>query len=184
MDVTEDQARFARRRVRRGRPRTPGTRPESQLEADTHTDPQPDTHTGADARTDGRTGVRADIRDRAAGQTLGPATGRRVPVAESRPVPQPPRSAGRPPRRDSDRGERGLRGLIGSGPSQVGVSGALRARDAARPRPEDLRAADEELVMIRRHYVPPDRPVGAEFPGRTAGSPGSHPRGGVARDDS
>lgn len=186
MDVTEDQARFARRRVRRGRPRTPGTRPESQLEADTHTDPRADarTHANTDAHPDGETGVRADIRARAAGQTSGPATGRRVPVAETRPVPQPPKSAGRPPRRDSDRGERGLRGLVGSGPSQVGVSGALRARDAARPRVEDLRAADEELVVIRRHYVPPDRPVGAEFPGRTAASPGSHPGDGVARDDS
>jgi hypothetical protein len=33
------------------------------------------------------------------------------------------------------RGEGSLRGLSGSGPSQVGVQGALRARDVSRPRP-------------------------------------------------
>ncbi|HJY25340.1 MAG TPA: hypothetical protein VJ649_06680 [Actinomycetes bacterium] len=32
------------------------------------------------------------------------------------------------------RGEGSLRGLSGSGPSQVGVQGALRARDVSRPR--------------------------------------------------
>jgi hypothetical protein len=52
--------------------------------------------------------------------------------------------------------ERGLRGLVGAGPSQVGVSGAMRARDAARPRPEDLAAAENDLVIVRRNYVPPD----------------------------
>jgi hypothetical protein len=48
--------------------------------------------------------------------------------------------------------------LVGAGPSQVGVSGAMRARDAARPRPEDLAAAEQELVIVRRNYVPPDPP--------------------------
>jgi hypothetical protein len=52
--------------------------------------------------------------------------------------------------------ERGLRGLVGAGPSQVGVSGAMRARDAARPRPEDIAAAESDLVIVRRNYVPPD----------------------------
>jgi hypothetical protein len=52
--------------------------------------------------------------------------------------------------------ERGLRGIVGSGPSQVGVLGAMRARDAARPTAEDLAAAEQELVIVRRHYVPPD----------------------------
>jgi hypothetical protein len=31
-----------------------------------------------------------------------------------------------------------LRGLVGAGPSQVGVVGALRARDVSRPSPEDV----------------------------------------------
>jgi hypothetical protein len=36
------------------------------------------------------------------------------------------------------------------------VIGAMRARDAARPRPEDLAAAERELNVIRRYYVPPE----------------------------
>jgi hypothetical protein len=62
---------------------------------------------------------------------------------------------GRGTRRGSD-AERSLRGIVGAGPSQVGVSGAMRARDAARPTAGDLAAADRDLVIIRRNYVPPD----------------------------
>jgi len=62
-------------------------------------------------------------------------------------------SAG-PRRRDP--AERGLRGLVAAGPSQVGVTGAMRARDAARPRPEDVEAAERELTIVRRYYVPPE----------------------------
>jgi hypothetical protein len=51
-----------------------------------------------------------------------------------------------------------LRGLVAAGPSQVGVTGAMRARDAARPRPEDLEAAERDLIIVRRYYVPPDGP--------------------------
>jgi hypothetical protein len=51
-------------------------------------------------------------------------------------------------------GERGLRGLIGSGASQVSVSAALRARDAARPTDADLAEAEERLVVVRRNWVP------------------------------
>lgn len=50
--------------------------------------------------------------------------------------------------------ERGLRGLVGAGPSQLDVAAAMRARDAARPTDEDLAAA-AELPIVRRHYVPP-----------------------------
>jgi hypothetical protein len=59
---------------------------------------------------------------------------------------------GRPWRADA---ERGLRGIVGAGPSQVGTLGAMRARDAARPTAEDLAAAERDLVILRRHYVPP-----------------------------
>ena len=70
-----------------------------------------------------------------------------------------PATAGRSGRgragRRSD-AERGLRGIVGAGPSQVGVLGAMRARDAARPTAEDLAAAERDLLIVRRHYVPPD----------------------------
>ncbi|MGA5304422.1 hypothetical protein ACPCHT_31230 [Nucisporomicrobium flavum] len=51
-------------------------------------------------------------------------------------------------------GERGLRGLVGSGSSQVSVAAAMRARDAARPTDEHLAAAENELVIVRRNWVP------------------------------
>jgi hypothetical protein len=52
--------------------------------------------------------------------------------------------------------ERGLRGLIGGGSSQVSPAAGLRARDAARPRPEDLARAEAELQIVRRHWTPRD----------------------------
>ncbi|MDG4764583.1 hypothetical protein O7632_10780 [Solwaraspora sp. WMMD406] len=52
--------------------------------------------------------------------------------------------------RDTDRG---LRGLVGSGTSQVSPGAALRARDASRPSEADLAAA-EDLTIVRRHWVP------------------------------
>jgi len=61
-----------------------------------------------------------------------------------------PRSTRRPD------AERGLRGIVGSGPSQVGVVGAMRARDAAQPTAQDLAAAERDLLIVRRYYVPPD----------------------------
>ncbi|MDT0260467.1 hypothetical protein [Jatrophihabitans lederbergiae] len=60
--------------------------------------------------------------------------------------------AGRPHGRDS---EHGWRDLAGNTPSQVGVQGALRARDVARPRPEDVAAAERDVVVIRRQWQPP-----------------------------
>ncbi|MBO0868808.1 MAG: hypothetical protein J2P15_09610, partial [Micromonosporaceae bacterium] len=51
--------------------------------------------------------------------------------------------------------ERGLRGLVGGGSSQVGVTAALRARDATRPTEQDIAAAETELVIIRRGWTPP-----------------------------
>ncbi|ROT26313.1 hypothetical protein [Micromonospora sp. HM5-17] len=50
--------------------------------------------------------------------------------------------------------ERGLRGLVGSGASQVSVRAAMRARDAARPTEADLAEAAERLVLVRRNWVP------------------------------
>jgi hypothetical protein len=51
--------------------------------------------------------------------------------------------------------ERGLRGLVGGGASQVGVSAAMRARDAARPSEEELASAEANLLIIRRGWTPP-----------------------------
>jgi len=50
----------------------------------------------------------------------------------------------------------------------------MRAREVALPSDEDLAAAEAELVIVRRHYVPPtslsagrrpDRPGGEARPG-------------------
>ena len=67
------------------------------------------------------------------------------------PVPTPP-----PPTGDGDASpaERGLRGLIGGGSSQVKPTAALRARDAARPRESDLARAEAELTIVRRNWMP------------------------------
>ncbi|MFI2714176.1 hypothetical protein ACH495_29050 [Micromonospora sp. NPDC018662] len=54
----------------------------------------------------------------------------------------------------ADEGERGLRGLVGSGSSQVSVTAALRARDAARPSEDDLAEAEARVVLVRRNWVP------------------------------
>jgi hypothetical protein len=51
--------------------------------------------------------------------------------------------------------ERGLRGLVGSGSSQVSVSAALRARDATRPTDAHLAEAEHNLAIVRRNWSPP-----------------------------
>jgi hypothetical protein len=89
------------------------------------------------------------------------------PVEEVEPVPRPPRSPmgrrpspvpGGPgpgaPGGDERESERGLRGLVGSGSSQVSVGAALRARDAARPTEADLADADANLTIVRRNWTP------------------------------
>jgi hypothetical protein len=55
-----------------------------------------------------------------------------------------------------DAGERGLRGLVGGGSSQLTVAAAMRARDAARPTDEDFANAEAELPIVRRGWVPRD----------------------------
>ncbi|MBM0239813.1 hypothetical protein JNW88_26700 [Micromonospora sp. ATA32] len=67
---------------------------------------------------------------------------------------EPPRTRRGGPVPEDREGERGLRGLVGSGSSQVGVSAAMRARDAARLRDEDLAEAEARLVVVRRNWVP------------------------------
>jgi hypothetical protein len=93
----------------------------------------------------------------AGGQTGGQASGQAA--AQSS---EPKRDTKRGAKRDTkqgakpDSGERGLRDLIGAGSSQLGVSGALRARDVNRPTEEDLAAAERDTVIVRRNWKPPD----------------------------
>jgi len=55
---------------------------------------------------------------------------------------------------NGDESERGLRGLVGSGSSQVSVSAALRARDAARPTEAYVADAEANLTIVRRNWMP------------------------------
>jgi hypothetical protein len=93
---------------------------------------------------------------------------RRDPDAESPPVPSPASLAAltspvhdpeedEAPGHDDRETERGLRGLVGGGSSQVRVTAALRARDATRPTDEDLANAETNLIIIRRGWTPPPR---------------------------
>jgi hypothetical protein len=51
--------------------------------------------------------------------------------------------------------DRGMRDLVGSGRSALGVDGALRGRDVNRPTDEDLAEAEREVQIVRRHWRPP-----------------------------
>ena len=68
-------------------------------------------------------------------------------------VPEP---VAEPTEPDASAAERGLRGLIGGGSSQVKPTIAMRARDAARPRSSDLARAESDLVIVRRNWSPRD----------------------------
>jgi hypothetical protein len=62
----------------------------------------------------------------------------------------------RAPRKRADAGgDRGLRDLVGAGPSQVGPVGAARARDMNRPTAEELLEAEREVQVVRRNWRPP-----------------------------
>jgi len=77
------------------------------------------------------------------------------PLAPNEAVPAPVEL---PDHDDDLASERGLRGLVGGGSSQVNVRAALRARDATRPTPRDLAQAEANLVIIRRGWSPPTEP--------------------------
>ena len=55
------------------------------------------------------------------------------------------------------KGREGGPPLAGGGPSIVGVSGAMRARDVSRVRAKDLASAERRLV-IKRTPPPSDQP--------------------------
>lgn len=83
----------------------------------------------------------------------------RATAASPEAPPAPPVQPGKPRRRRAPRDsnvERGLRDIVGAGRSQVGVSGALRARDVNRPTAQDLADAEDEVVIVRRNWKPPE----------------------------
>jgi len=82
-----------------------------------------------------------------------------LPAEPKAPAGQPAVAADQPAvaakRRRGDPSERGLRDLVGGGPSQLGPTRAMRARDANRPTEADLAEAAEQVVIVRRHWKPP-----------------------------
>lgn len=83
-------------------------------------------------------------RPEGASPTAGPVAG----AADAEPTRPAPRRA------RAETGDRGLRDIVGSGPSRLGVSRALRGRDVDRPTAEDLAAAERDVVIVRRDWKP------------------------------
>lgn len=57
--------------------------------------------------------------------------------------------------------------------TQVPSTAAMRAREVAVPDAEDLAAAEAELVIVRRHYVPPTSLPAGRRTDRRGGQPRS-----------
>jgi hypothetical protein len=97
-------------------------------------------------------------RRRVTGAAGAPAPASVPPSAQTPSAETPPAADDRPQRRRSGGSrapaERTLRDLVGNTPSQVGVEGALRARDVNRPTAEDLAAAERNVVIVRRNWRP------------------------------
>jgi hypothetical protein len=77
-----------------------------------------------------------------------------VPGAEPRVEPRVTEVRGADLRAEETPNERGLRGLVGGGSSQVNVRAAMRARDASRPSDDDLAEAERALTIVRRGWIP------------------------------
>ncbi len=72
-----------------------------------------------------------------------------------------------------DSSERSLRSLVTTRSTQVSSTAAMRAREVAVPNADDLAAAEAELVIVRRHYVPPTSLSAGRRPDRRGqGRPG------------
>ncbi|MEO7262915.1 MAG: hypothetical protein ABI047_16930 [Jatrophihabitantaceae bacterium] len=121
---------------RRRRARRPGAEPASRTSPASQDGPASQAR-GAGPVRSAPTGSEPDSAGRRSGD---PSTGRRE-------------DSGRGHGRES---ERGWRELAGSSPSQVGLGGALRARDVARPTAADLAAAERAVVVVRRQWQPPE----------------------------
>lgn len=66
---------------------------------------------------------------------------------------------------------RGMGNLVGGGPSIVGVSGSMRARDVSRPTAEQIEAGIRQVVIRRR---PPEKAATPAAP--TVPKPGPPPK--------
>ena len=82
---------------------------------------------------------------------------------------EPTRRSGRTSREEAS--ERSLRSLVTTRSTQVSPTAALRAREVALPSAADLAAAEESLVMVRRHYIPPTVLATGRRPDRTGRRP-------------
>jgi hypothetical protein len=51
----------------------------------------------------------------------------------------------------------------------------MRARDASRPTEDDLAAAERDLVIVQRHYVPTESLPDAVAPARQQAAAGARP---------
>jgi hypothetical protein len=95
----------------------------------------------------------------AADVTAGPAPASPAAPSPAAPSAAVPDSEGdEAPQHEERDTERGLRGLIGGGSSQVRVPAALRARDATRPSAAHVAAAEAGLMIVRRGWTPPASP--------------------------
>lgn len=93
------------------------------------------------------------------------------------PTPQHPAGTGEPQRRSGrsareDAAERSLRSLVTTRSSQVSPVAAMRAREVALPSDADLAAAEAEVTIVRRHYVPPTALTAGRRPDRPRRRPG------------
>jgi hypothetical protein len=93
----------------------------------------------------------ADIADRTGGERAVPD--QQPSTSTDRPLPFDAHSGHGHDERD---GERGLRGLVGGGSTQVSVTAAMRARDAARPSDAEIAKAEATLTIVHRGWVPRD----------------------------
>jgi len=75
------------------------------------------------------------------------------PAERGRPSGEGQRRSYRTPREDQS--ERSLRALVTTRSTQVSPTAAIRAREVAVPTAADLLDAEADLVVVRRHYVPP-----------------------------
>ena len=109
---------------------------------------------------------RADRADRGVGPDGPEVLVPDVPVVPVAPVPSAPvaKPPAEPPKRPSPRparsdpAERGLREIVGAGPSQLGPVRAMRARDANRPTDADIAEAEQDMELVRRNWKPPKGP--------------------------
>lgn len=81
-----------------------------------------------------------------------------------------PRRNGRSAREDA--AERSLRSLVTTRSSQVSPVAAMRAREVALPSEADLAAAEAEVTIVRRHYMPPTALTAGRRPDRSRRRPG------------